>query len=181
VEQDLVVQLGSQFRPAVALGRQRSPVIGTRRAGDKLALDVTLEEALLVIVEQLLAIQAVSQGREAAAGNAGDDIDGVEQAKLGAFLAIVATEEPNAAEAAARVPPPENARITRLSWLFVLTAWRVSKRYPARGSVCVIGGLTGRIAVAQPPRNTTATSASQYGNRKRIMISPITCPSTSGY
>ena len=53
-----------------------------QRAGDDLALDVALQEALLVVVEQLVAIQAVGQRGEAAARHAGDDVDCVEQADL---------------------------------------------------------------------------------------------------
>ena len=75
VEQDFVVQLRRQFGPTPALRRQVSPVARTEGAGDDLALHVALQEALLVVVEQLVAVEAVGQRREAAAGNAGDDID----------------------------------------------------------------------------------------------------------
>ena len=84
VEQDLVVQLRRQLGAAPALRREVSPVARTQGARDELALDVALEEALLVIVEQLVAVEAVRQRGEAAARNAGNDVDGVEQAKLGA-------------------------------------------------------------------------------------------------
>ena len=84
VEQDFVVQLRRQLGPAPALRRQVSPVARTEGAGDELALHVALQEPLLVVIEELVAVQAVGQRREAAARNAGDDIDGIEQAKLGA-------------------------------------------------------------------------------------------------
>ena len=81
VEQDFVVQLGRQFGTAPALRRQVSPVARTEGAGDELALDVALQEALLVVVEQLVAVEAVGQRGEAAARHAGDDVDWIEQAE----------------------------------------------------------------------------------------------------
>ena len=80
VEQDLVVQLGRQFGAAPAGRPQLAPVGRIERAGDELALHVALQEALLVVGEQLVAVQAVGQRREAAARHAGDDVDCVEQA-----------------------------------------------------------------------------------------------------
>ena len=55
---------------------------GIERARDDLALHVALQEALLVVVEQLVAVQAIGQCGEAAARHAGDDVDLVEQAAL---------------------------------------------------------------------------------------------------
>jgi len=51
------------------------------RPRDDLALHVALEEALLVLGEQPLAVEAVGERGEAAAGHAGDDVDRVQQAK----------------------------------------------------------------------------------------------------
>ena len=82
VEQDLVVQLGRQLRPTPGRRPQLAPVGRTEGAGDDLALHVALQEALLVFGEQLVAVEAVGQCREAAARHAGDDVDGVEQAGL---------------------------------------------------------------------------------------------------
>ena len=46
------------------------------------ALHIALQEALLVVGEQLVAIEAIGQRREAAARHPGDDADGIEQADL---------------------------------------------------------------------------------------------------
>jgi hypothetical protein len=59
-----------------------SPIARIQRTRDELALDVALQEALLVIREQFLAIEPVGQRGEASARNAGDDIHFVEQAHL---------------------------------------------------------------------------------------------------
>ncbi len=84
VEQDLVVIVGGQFGTAPARRHQVSPVARIEGAREKFALDVALEEALLVVVEQLVAVEAVGERGEAAARHAGDDVDGVKQANLGA-------------------------------------------------------------------------------------------------
>ena len=52
--------------------REVAPVRRIESARDELALDVALEKALLVVVEQLVAVQAVGQRGEAAARYAGD-------------------------------------------------------------------------------------------------------------
>jgi hypothetical protein len=80
VEQDLVVEVRREFGAAPVRRRQIAPVRGTESARDDLALDVALEEPLLVFGEELLAIQAVGESGEAAARHAGDHVDGVEQA-----------------------------------------------------------------------------------------------------
>ena len=80
VEEDFVVQLGRQFGAAPARRRQPSPVRRAEGARDDLALHVAFQEALLVLGEQLLAVEAIGQRGEAAAGHAGDDVDLVEQA-----------------------------------------------------------------------------------------------------
>jgi hypothetical protein len=82
VEQDLVVEVRRQLGATPARGHQRSPV---RRGGDapeQFPLDVALQEAPFVLVEQLVAVQPVGQRGEAAAGNAGDDTHFVESADL---------------------------------------------------------------------------------------------------
>ena len=79
VEQDFVVELRGELGASPAGRHQVAPVEGTQRTRDDLALDVALQEALFVHVEQLVAVQAVRERGEAAAGNAGDDVDGVEQ------------------------------------------------------------------------------------------------------
>ena len=84
VEQDLVVQLGRQFGAAPAGGRQLAPVARIEAAGDEFALHVAFQETLFVVAEQLLAIQAVGQCGEAAAGHAGDDVHAIEQAHAAA-------------------------------------------------------------------------------------------------
>ena len=86
VEQNLVVEVGRELRSPPAGGSERGPVRGAQRPGDELALDVALEEALLVDVEQLVAVQAVRQGCEASAGDPGDHVDRVEQADASATL-----------------------------------------------------------------------------------------------
>ncbi len=85
VEQDLVVQLGRELGAAPGRSAELAPVGRAERAGDDLALHVALQEALLVIDEQLVAVEAVGQRGEAAARYAGDDVDFVEQAGLVAF------------------------------------------------------------------------------------------------
>ena len=82
VEQDFIVELSGELGTTPVRRRQRSPIEGTQRAGDDIALDVALQEALLVLVEQLLTVETVGQRGEAAAGDAGDDVDRVEQAHL---------------------------------------------------------------------------------------------------
>ena len=75
VEQDLVVQLGRELGAAPGGAAQLAPVGRAERAGDDLALHVALQEALLVVGEQLVAVEAVGKRGEAAARYAGDDVD----------------------------------------------------------------------------------------------------------
>ena len=82
VEEDLVVQVGRELRAPPVRRRQSCPVTRIEGAGDDLALHVALQEALLVFREQLVAVQAIGQRREAAARDPGDDADGIEQANL---------------------------------------------------------------------------------------------------
>ena len=60
--------------------------------------------------------------------------------------------------------------MTRLSLRLVLTACRVSKRYPVLGSVCVIGGLIGRLA--QPPSKTNDANTNIDATCNRVIVSP---------
>ena len=82
VEQDFVVQLGRQFGTAPGRRPQLSPVSRIESARDDLALHVALQEALLVVGEQLVAVKAIGQRGETAARHAGDDVDFVEQPDL---------------------------------------------------------------------------------------------------
>ena len=79
-EQDLVVVLRSQFRAPPPVRRQRNPVLRRQEPGEQRALDVALQEPRLVLFEQALAVERVGERGEAAARNAGDDVDLVEQA-----------------------------------------------------------------------------------------------------
>ena len=105
--------------------------MGFSARADELALHVALQEALFVVVEELVAVQAVGQRGEAAARHAGDDIDLVEQPTRlprGPMTSVRLSNSSTPYEnAAARVPPPENARMTRLS-LSLACSWRTSKR-----------------------------------------------------
>jgi hypothetical protein len=58
VEQDLVVELGRELGPAPGGRVQLAPVGHVEGALDELALNVALQKALLVFVEQLVAVQA---------------------------------------------------------------------------------------------------------------------------
>ena len=109
-----------------------APVSRTEGAGDDLALHVALQEALLVVVEQLVAVEAVGQRGEAAARHAGDDVDWQSSRRtLLPFGPTISVRRRNSStpyeNAAARVPPPEKARTTRFS-LLLISGWRVSKR-----------------------------------------------------
>ena len=65
MEQDLVVELRRHLGHAPAFGHQRAPVQRVQGAMDQLALHVAREEAILVLIEQLVAIQPVRErGRE---------------------------------------------------------------------------------------------------------------------
>src|ERR1022692_3424357 len=81
MEQDLVVKLGRQFGTAPTRRPQGCPVSRVEQTGDQLSLQVTLQKFLLVVCEQLVAVQAVGEGGEASARHAGDDVDLVEQAR----------------------------------------------------------------------------------------------------
>src|SRR6185369_11696992 len=56
VEEDLVIEIGGELGAPPAFREQRSPVARAERTGDEFALHVALEEALLVVLEQLVAI-----------------------------------------------------------------------------------------------------------------------------
>ncbi len=79
VEQDLVVQLRRQLGTTPSGGRELRPVRRAERPGDDVALNVALQESLLVVDEQLVPVKPVRERREAAAGDPGDDVDFVEQ------------------------------------------------------------------------------------------------------
>ena len=79
VEQDFVVEIGGELGTAPVRRTQRPPVNGIQGPADQLALNIALEKALLVFAEQPVAIQAVGQRRETAAGNPGDDVNRVEE------------------------------------------------------------------------------------------------------
>src|SRR5206468_12663231 len=79
VEKNFVVQLRRQFG-ATPTGRpQLAPVRRTEGARDDLALHIALQKALLVVVEQLVAVKAIRQCGEAATRYASDDVDFIEQ------------------------------------------------------------------------------------------------------
>jgi hypothetical protein len=80
VEQDLVVQIRRHLGASPCIGGQGRPVERVERAREEGALDVALQETLLVIAEELVAVQAVGERGEAAARHAGDDVDGVDEA-----------------------------------------------------------------------------------------------------
>ena len=58
MEKYFIVELRRQFGAAPVFGRQGAPVAGIQGAPDKLALNVTFQEAGLVDVEQFVAVQA---------------------------------------------------------------------------------------------------------------------------
>ncbi len=80
LEQDLVVVISGEFGAAPGGGPEACPVLRVERARDDLALHVALEKALLVLVEQPVAVEAVRQRGEAAAGHARDHRHRIEQA-----------------------------------------------------------------------------------------------------
>ena len=82
-------------------------------------MNVALQETLLVIVEQLVSIEAIGERRNTAARHAGDHTDVVKQARLITFrtddFGIPQKLDTPYENAAARMPPPEKARITTFS------------------------------------------------------------------
>src|SRR6185312_7066431 len=66
VEQDLVVELGRKLGATPRRSAELAPVDWTERAGDDVTLHVALQEALLVIGKQLVAVEAVGERGEAA-------------------------------------------------------------------------------------------------------------------
>ena len=85
MEEYLVVELRRQLGATPILGRQGAPVARVQGTSDQLALHVTLQEAALVDVEQLVPVQAVGQRREAAARHSGDEVHFVEHVDLPAL------------------------------------------------------------------------------------------------
>ena len=82
IEQDLVVQLRRELGTTPSSRRQLRPVSRTEGASNDVPLNVALQEALLVVGEQFVAVKSVRQRREAAAGHAGNHVDFIEQANL---------------------------------------------------------------------------------------------------
>ena len=146
------------------------PIKGIQDPADQLALNIALEKALFVFAEQPVAIQAVGQCGEAAAGNPGDDINRVEQPlplavapdHLGVFQRFEDPEE-NVRRASRRPRTPERQYPPCARILLPGSG----KRYPAVGSARVIGALTG--AVAQPPSPSSAATRGR-NMRNRFMV-----------
>src|SRR5207302_8135647 len=80
IEKNFVVQFRRQFRAPPTRRFQLAPVSRIKGASDDLALHIALQEALLVVVEQIIAVKAIGQRGETAARHAGDDVDFVEEA-----------------------------------------------------------------------------------------------------
>ena len=79
LEQDLVVVLRCKLRAPGAAADVLPPVERVEGARDELALDIALQEALLVLGEQSLSVERIGERREAAPRHAGDDVHLVDQ------------------------------------------------------------------------------------------------------
>ena len=79
VEELPVVELGDQVAAAEPRRSQPEPVAGREQAPEERALHVALEEALLELLEDVVAAERVVGGGEAAPGDGGDVVDLVEQ------------------------------------------------------------------------------------------------------
>src|SRR4030095_10725693 len=78
-KKNLVVLTRGELGAAVAVTRQPRPVRRIDDSLDQLTLNVALEKALWILVEEPLAVECIRQCREAAARHAGDQVDLVEQ------------------------------------------------------------------------------------------------------
>src|SRR4030095_14617328 len=79
LEQNLVVIVRSELGASVGGTCQRWAVKRGRNTSDKFALYVPLEEALVVVREQCVAVKRERERREGAAGNSGNQLHLVEQ------------------------------------------------------------------------------------------------------
>ena len=79
IEKNAVVVLGRQVAAREAAAEDLRPRRRVQHDPDQVALYVALEETLFVLLEQPVAVEREGKRREAAAGNAGDEVDVVEQ------------------------------------------------------------------------------------------------------
>src|SRR5262249_22809838 len=82
LEEDLVVVVRGDFGAAITIARQPRPARRAEDPPDQLTLNVALEKALRVLVEQPVAIERIRQCGEAATGHASYRVHFVEQGML---------------------------------------------------------------------------------------------------
>lgn len=83
LEQDLVVILCRQIRPAIGGGPESRPMHRIKHLAQQRQINIPLQKRRLEKVENLVAIEAVGGGGNAAAGNRRNHIHFVQQAVLG--------------------------------------------------------------------------------------------------